>query len=266
MGTCFLHGMRGGGSAVGGTGLNILYGEERPETAEPETVWVSTTKGSGAYILSPEEPEGEEGLVWFQTGDSGISVTMESPVKAVFHLLNAYIYLDGSWTFLAEAGVYRDGAWILFCESYLKLYDNGDQCTDITGGYTGGGYYANYPTTTPIYNGSNVYFAASSSQRVIMCTVNRLILDRYSKLVVDWYVKSVCSSFPNDNLSLFVYDITKKKVIATLAYGPQAPRKQDALDIKDLTGEYYVAISSTSMSSSSSDRMTGYVYSLELRV
>lgn len=268
MGECFLHGMRGGGSAAGGTGLNILYGEERPETAEPETVWVSTTKGSGAYVLSPEEPEGEEGLVWFQTGDSGLSVTMEGPVKAVFHLINAYVYLDGSWTFMAEAGVYRDGAWISLCESYLKLYDNGNKFGDTTGGFGCVGNYGNVTgPVSPSYMADHVHFVSHTGNKDMMCTVNRVILDRYSKLVIDWYVSMALASKPSSTLALTVYDVTKKNVVASLQYGGASPRRKDTLDIKNLTGEYYIAVHATAFASSTSEvQMSADVYALELRV
>lgn len=268
MGVCFLHGMRGGSSAADGTGLNILYGEERPETAEENTIWIGSSEAaSGSCVISPSAPEGVQGLVWLKTGDSGLFVTTQGPAKAVFYLWDALLYQDGSWTPIAEAGIYQNGAWILFCESRLVFMENGIRHSEITGGFTGGGVYADFDTSTPTYYNDRVVFASHTTKRDMMCAVNRFILDRYSKVVVDWYVVRSIASKPNDTLALSVFDVTKEKIIATVTYGPQSPRKKDTLDIKDLTGEYYIAVHSVALSSSTSEiQMSAEVYSLELQV
>ena len=271
MGECFLHGMRGGGSAASesGVGLNILYGGERPQTAEPDTIWVSTESASGVYVLSPNTPEGEEGMVWFQTGDSGLSVTMQNPVKAVFLLMNAFVYLDGKWTFMAEAGIYKDGAWILFCEAYLKLYDAGDQCTDVTGGfYYPSNFIDTYTNDEVEFRDDCVYFQSRPGRHQLLCPKNRILLDRFSKVVVDWYVPQTSSTNDSESLSLTVTDWSQKNALANLNYGPVSVRRKDTLDISNVTGECFIAVRSrvTSSTSSAARHMQGYVYSLELRV
>ena len=268
MSECFLHGMRGGGSAASGTGLNILYGGERPITAEPDTIWVSTDAASGDYVLSHSAPEGEEGLVWFQTGDKGLSVTMQSPVKAVFLLINAFVYLNGEWTFMAEAGIYKDGAWSLFCESCMKLYDAGDLCTDNTGGFNQDTYLDILNMHAPEYRDDCAYFESQTDSLPSMCTNKRIVLDKYSKLVVDWYVEQGCPQFPDVTFTLTVLSTDKKQKMAEINYGVADIRRTDVLDVKDLKGEFYIVVRSRVYCARESDAVTmkGYLYSLELQV
>lgn len=275
MGECFLYGTRGGGSVVDGTGLNILYGGERPETAEENTIWIGSSEAaSGACVLSPNAPEGKPGLVWIKTGTSGLSVTIPGPANVVLCLRDALLYQDDSWTPIAEAGIYRDGNWLLFCESYLMLYKSGNVYADTTGGYSD-----TLPFLDVVYNYSpsfgsdSVFFDSHYRGQKFMISKNRLVLDRYSKLVVDWYVSQVTEEDPNNTLAVYVLDSTRKNAVAQLFYGPLCPRKTDVLDISGLekNKEYYIAVSTnvnTPMVGNlpSTVAMTGYLYSLELQV
>lgn len=272
MSACFLYGAAGTGAS--GTsepivGLNILYGGERPQTAEPDTVWVSTASASGAYVIAPSAPEGTEGQVWFQTGDGGLTITMQSPVKAVFPLINAYVYRNGEWKFIDEAAIYKDGTWILFCERCLKLYEPGDLCTDVTGGYNNDEpVYDLTGLIPPVYREDCVVFESAPNNLPYMVTNKRLVLDKYSKLVVDWYVEQ--NALPNTelSLSLTVFDIRKKTKLADLSYGGADIRRTDVLDIKNLTGECYISVRSRVYSNGGTKypNMKGYLYSLEMMV
>ena len=58
-----------GRTNVGGAGLNFkVIGNPQPEKAMENTIWVDTDTAITGWDFSSAQPEGTEGLVWFQTG------------------------------------------------------------------------------------------------------------------------------------------------------------------------------------------------------
>lgn len=277
MGHCFLYGNQAGKAAAPSTpstpvvsdpvsGLRLLYGGTRPETADPGTIWVPSAKATGAYILAADQPEAEEGLVWLKTSSTGPSVTMKRPIYQVFHVVNALIYLDGTWTIMPEAALFNSGAWSVLFNSSLVLLKSWDKCTSVTGGYTSqlpfldatSGLLADMQSEYP-----NMY--SSSVGTVFMRTVNSFTLAGYNKLLVTWEVTRVNDAYPNDTMALVVLDSTKTKAVAELPFGGLAAKRTDVLDISGLDkGQaYYIAV--YSLKNVDNPALKGKVYSLELQ-
>lgn len=61
-------------------------------------------------------------------------------------------YINGTW-YQMEAYVYKNGGWVKFSDYKCTLFYNGDQYTDITGGWTGANSYSPNLTAT-LYSGT----------------------------------------------------------------------------------------------------------------
>lgn len=267
MGICFLYGNRTGGrSAEPAAGIAILHGGEKPETAEPGTLWIDTEDTWENYIFSPAAPAGTAGLLWIRTGIAGETLSLQTPIAAVFLLRGAYVYKDGAWASVAEGDVYTETGWKTFCTKTVSLYDSGTVNTAFTGGFTSEGTFLTFKDfIEPDYQPDNVYFESTSKNTHLMCTVNKLVLDEYSKLVVDWEVLQNTPGSPTTSICVTVADSTRGKSVAQVDFGAHGDRRTDVLDISALKGEFYIGVRSRIFTSASTP-MKGRLYSLELQV
>lgn len=133
MGDCYI-------TRRGGEGLNFdvkAYASEAalPATAKENTIAVITTTAISGYQFSVEQPAAPtSGYVWFaETTSSAVvfSVTKKNPIMV--YPRSAKQYVGSTWVDV-EARSYQDGAWVDWWDQYI--YKNGDEYTNITGGWT----------------------------------------------------------------------------------------------------------------------------------
>ena len=125
----------------GGAGLNfkIVGGTTRPQNPQENTIWINTDTAIGEYQFSSTKPatraDGsglQSGDVWIKTANQG-AVTFNALKKnALLVMLNNVYQWNGSDWQKKDAKVYQNEDWHLLI---IYFYDNGDQCTEITGGY-----------------------------------------------------------------------------------------------------------------------------------
>lgn len=125
MGQCFLYGTGGGGS-----GVRVVIKAEAPTNPRENTVWVKSDTAGKKYVFAEVEPEAaEEGLLWLSVTGKGIITT-------------ARVYSGGKWV-LVDAYMFISGQWVPIASSWNgTLYYNGNQYTDVTGGWTGANSYS----------------------------------------------------------------------------------------------------------------------------
>lgn len=129
MGQCFLY---GNGSA--GTGLTIVSGLTEPVKPKENMIWVKSDKAGKKYVFASAAPEAPfEGLIWFSATGDGI-------------ITQANVYADGAWN-RVDAYMYLSGAWVHIASSIVYLYNKGDTCDAVSGGWEAAQWYINSGST-----------------------------------------------------------------------------------------------------------------------
>ena len=123
----------GNGTAAGSWSVGTKVGLEISDASRPVGSYGS---GSGtAFIRSWGSYYHTEGTVWFNTGTS--SPVSFNAIKRKNGIevcpVSAQIYTSGAWS-EKEAKTYKNGAWVEWIPAGA-LYYNGDEFTDITGGW-----------------------------------------------------------------------------------------------------------------------------------
>lgn len=192
-----------------------------------------------AYIIKWGSYYHEEGMVWITIGDSG-SVKMSSPVGGdwiTVYPISATQVIGGAWVD-KTAKSYQDGAWV----SWIRyLYNAGDECIDITGGWEAWTTTAKvtkeadcisvYCTSDP---GNNHGFACGTVNPIDLSSVKEI---QFKATATDssytaLYGLGVCKTKNSSDKVAYKACIgsTKNNVLT--------------LDVSSLTGEYFICITS----------------------
>lgn len=121
--------------AGGGTALNFqVTGNPQPANPKENTIWVDTDVPVTGWAFQSQPPEApREGMVWIKTGPDGAGAFNALEKNAItLTPLGAKQYTGGQWVTL-DAQTWQEGRW----ESWWtgELYDGGDECTAVTGGW-----------------------------------------------------------------------------------------------------------------------------------
>lgn len=120
------------GGGAGGLNFKIVGGTTQPSNPNENTIWINTDADITSWVFSVTEPTGADGMVWISTGTSspaefnalkknGIVVCPSSAMQ----------YIAGAWV-SKTAKSYQNGAW----KDWIRyLYKDGNEYTDITGGW-----------------------------------------------------------------------------------------------------------------------------------
>lgn len=176
--------------ATGGGGLNfsVVGGLTQPADPKENTIWVETDAAITSYIFSATEPEEpEEGMVWFATGTAS-TVEFNALKKNGIQVYPLYAkqYVGGTWVDVT-AKSWQDGEWV---DWIVYLYNSGNQCTSITGGWekntnyysqaTGDTKFSNTGTVT--FNDNSITVNSTSGNSAIVSTAKMVDVSPYSKL------------------------------------------------------------------------------------
>lgn len=201
----------------------------------------------------------------------GVWTTIPSPTETgAFAIdgINAY----GTWTVEATDGAVTTSADVLIdaaaeyeiALSLTKwLYNEGDECEDVTGGWSADGY--TYSENTYGISGSgtknadNLYLTAPATGSALFGTANAIDLTGYSALKGE-------RMYPGTNLfNPWIGVIGNEKDIIgdnrlaeTTNASAQNTREEFSVDVSTLTGAHYIVFACTSSSGK------GYLYRLWL--
>lgn len=231
MSDCFV--MRSGGA---GLNFKVVGGMEQPANPAENTIWVQTDTPVTGYQVSVEEPENPvEGTLWILAGTSSqtpIDATKKNPV--FLYPSSAQQYKSGAWA-MVDAYTYQDGAWSPWV---IYLYDRGDECQGVTGGwktingrndgYTGTGQYTD--------NGDSYTLTVSGNATAVNRITN-------SKIDLTNISTIVCEAIEptTNNFQLIVASTTTINT-GTVASGGRSGAGKLEVDVYNLSGSYYVSV------------------------
>lgn len=179
MGSVALEGFGGGGGAF--AGLKIV-GNPRPSNPKEGTVWCNTDVEITGHHLSATATENPtQGMLWIMISDSS-TVEIGTPLGTDYITImldSVSQYVGGAWVSV-EAQSFQGGVWVDWIQ---YLYNKGDECTDITGGW----YVSRNNNATLTKNADSMVIAsnsASSSSSIAMNNGLNIEYDNYTTLNV----------------------------------------------------------------------------------
>jgi hypothetical protein len=152
--------------------FEVVGGTTQPVSGVENTIWINTNTEITSWAFSYAEPENPaEGMVWICTG-SGCSVDFNALKNNTLEVypMSAKQYINGSWVNM-DAHIYQNGGWLQF---RLYLYKEGDECTAITGGWSG--------TKSSNY----MSFGGADNNGPQAYTNNKISFEGYTKLVFEY--------------------------------------------------------------------------------
>lgn len=200
------------------------------------------TKGSKAtsYVVGDAS-----GQIWVKTypqstvlldavkGKNGIAIQPGS----------LYEYTTNEGWVARDAQVYQYGAWKSLEEPWDGYYfKNGEQYTDITGGWTTAGY-DNLGTATA---GSTIVVSASGGETARIGTANSVDLTNVKKLWFD-------SPNGSNGYSSGYLCVTSSKSSSSFAAYVAVNAGRGSLDVSSLSGKYYISLYASSTNASYAD-------------
>ena len=232
----------GGGSGGSGLSLRVLGGTTQPTSPREGTIWVNTSAEKPDYIISESQPGSPaSGLAWIKLGSDGVSLPVDKKGTLAITLAGCAVWSGSIWDNV-DAWAYTGGKWVQFSYAILYLYRDGNQYTEITGGFRNFAWldgYSKKGTMTLLQNKIRLVDDGSSS-----CAVpsKRINLSKYKKLIVKKtspYFKANNRTFLAVSGSEFVYntaDLAARMEISQVNPG------EYALDISDLSGDFLVGV------------------------
>lgn len=235
--------MSGGGSG-GGLNFAVVGGLTQPTSPKENTIWVKTETSIPGWVFSPTEPTNTEaGIVFFKTALTS-SVGFNALRKNEIAVLptSAQQYIGGQWKNV-EAHAYIGGTWVQFSWLRVYLYNRGDSCNAITGGWrsdNGSSWLAT--GTYNINDNGNIYLKGNKSGLWVH-TINAVDITAFKTL------NAVISYAKGTRLALSVFtpttewnmdgDVSRKEISASGTV---------ALDISSLTGQHFIGLGAHSNS------------------
>ena len=184
MGMSFLHGQNGGGSDLN-FATNAYSSESELLASAPKenTLGVVTNIPPSAWGFYNAAPgwEDAEGMVYFVvplfTSVEAASFNATKKYRLWLAPTGCYQRISGAWKSMT-AYIYKGGSWLQFSYNRLYLFNNGDQCTAVTGGWNG--------STTTTDGNTYLYCQVNSDKDMTRpSTKSTVPTSSYSKLCVE---------------------------------------------------------------------------------
>ena len=152
-----------GGGGGGGLNFKVACQPSAPNNPKENTIWVKTDTEIKDWVFSAEAPT-DTHVVWFETGEMS-NATLNALKKngIVLELVNARRFIDGEWV-PQDWSIFQNGAWAEF-EGRLYLYNNGNMCEAVSGGWERKSYNNNPGAIT--WGDDYIYFPGTTSTVLI---------------------------------------------------------------------------------------------------
>lgn len=183
------------------------------------------TCANGSTVLTAPDTSGSYTFTVTNTGTWTVSCT------------------DGTQTASTTATVSAEGEAANVKLAYdLRLFDNGDECTDTTGGWTNTGYtYDALLTTPPEISDGRIQLYGKAGGNTGIGTTQSIDLTGYSKLVIDRDVISTLSNYSAGQIWLLPSkNVVSSQAKAMLAFGSATGRAEQEIDVTNINTPVYV--------------------------
>lgn len=150
---------------------------------------------------------------------------------------------DGTQTASTTVTVTADGEAVNVKLAYdLRLFDNGDECAGVTGGWTNAGYtYSSMLPAPPEISDGRIQLYGKSGGNTGIGTAQSIDLAGYSKLVIDRDVLSTNSTNSAGQLWLLPgKNVVNSQAKATLQFGRATGRAEQEIDVTNINTPVYV--------------------------
>ena len=150
---------------------------------------------------------------------------------------------DGTQTASTTATVSTEGEAVRVKLAYdLRLFDNGDECTDTTGGWTNTGYtFDALLTTPPEISDGRIQLYGKTGGNTGIGTAQSIDLTGYNKLVIDRDVISTLSAYNAGQIWLLPSkNVVSSQAKATLQFGNSIGRSVQEIDVSNINTSIYV--------------------------
>lgn len=237
--------------------VTVVGGTTQPVSPDENAIWVNTSVTITKWTAQYDEPSNPvEGQVWVIT--NGYSAAGFSPIPddvTMIYPVSAKIYHSSAWV-RCSGSVYTGGSWHPMRVYY---YDNGDELTGFTGGWTAGAGYSsgsgtptegtNYVITRNTGTGNKGISITAKTPyvRTSMYPANKVDLTHISTL--HFKVQSSKGAPTTGNTGGCFIGVVQNNPGSsqqdTGTYGTIASISEAAtmtLDVSALTGEYYVRV------------------------
>ena len=172
--------------AGGGSPLNfkVVGGTTAPANPKENTIWVNTEREITYTLFMPFDPEHVmNGLVWIRTGTTGaVSFNALKKNGIVIFPISVKQRINSKWVD-KTAKIYLGGVWKDFITHFFV---NGDECTDLTGGWVTAIYDndASRISATKTISGSEMQFRTYGDawREATLKTTNAIDLTPYKTL------------------------------------------------------------------------------------
>lgn len=225
----------GGGS--GGLNFRIVGGTSEPSNPRENLIWVNTDVKITSWVFSTDEPENpESGMVWILSGTSS-TVEFNALKKNAITVYPsvAMQYVDGEWIF-ATAKTYQNGKW---AEWTKYLYNKGDECTGITGGWeTINGRTDGYTITGTYKNNGDSYTLTANTAKTCVTRITKSKIDFADVNTLSIVILSATGRFFNVLITTSTNTVSDQ--VANLRCEEASGVFQ--LDVSNLSGMYYVCV------------------------
>lgn len=150
---------------------------------------------------------------------------------------------DGTQTASTTVTVSAEGEAVNVKLAYdLRLFDNGDECAGVTGGWTNAGYtYSSMLPAPPEISDGRIQLYGKSGGNTGIGTAQSIDLAGYSKLVIDRDVLSTNSTNSAGQLWLLPgKNVVNSQAKATLQFGRATGRAEQEIDVTNINTPVYV--------------------------
>lgn len=223
--------------------FNVVGGTSAPSSPSENTIWVNTNTTITSWVFSATQPTGSEGKVWIKVDTSSnaeFNALKENGIQV--YPMAAYQYVSGAWV-AKTAKTYQSGAWV---EWITYLFNEGDTCDDITGGWSNSGYSYSGTVDGSSYTYTKVSPTIGDTIKVSVGAELKVSIAGTAKMIDLTDVKTVAVDVESVVGQAFVNVTTSKalgsnyavqKVLTASSAGTTVN-----LDVSSLSGSYYVAV------------------------
>ena len=210
-----------------------------PSSEDVKYVRLSWRHTAAVVALSYRDLSEFEGMVWFKTGVSSDTEFNALKNNGLQTYPSSAFQCNGSELECVDAQIYQDGEWF---EWITRLYKSGNECTEITGGWTQ--CYSSGGSITKTGTGIKLWYSAANGgngtgyateKKIDLTDVNtiELIFSNYTRKNNGSVGVAIHSSRPGNN------DAFAQNAIAQ-AWNLISGQLSFSLDVSNFTGEYYV--------------------------